>query len=164
MTDPRDPRLKGRQPEFARMSKYPGIGAESMSDVGDTLLTEQGAQYIIENGDVAHTLQHGKKKYPLGRYLRKKLREVLGFNETGSQKESLTKWKMQLRAMHEEKIADTNNKGKTYKELFIEPQKQKILNMESNSSSADSTGKTLAAAKCHPILVSKRFFAYHITS
>lgn len=77
MTRKDDPRLDGRHPEFARMSLKPGIGADYMDEVASTVL-----QYnIIEtHGDVPGVLQHGKKKYPLGRYLKKRLRIRCGLD------------------------------------------------------------------------------------
>lgn len=75
MTTHDDPRLEGRLPEFARMSLKPGIGAGMMHDVASTLL-----EYELDKGmvDVPLALAHGNKQWPLGRYLRKKLRSYIG--------------------------------------------------------------------------------------
>lgn len=81
MTDASDPRLKGRVPEFARMSLKPGIGYMAMHDVADAFLSFdlEGSQ-----GDVPSALRHGTRLLPLGRYLKGKLREMTGM-EDGSQ-------------------------------------------------------------------------------
>lgn len=65
----------GRVQEFCRMSNRPGIGADAMWEIASELL-----RYDLMEGrvDVPTQLQHGKKKYPLGRYLTQKLREYVG--------------------------------------------------------------------------------------
>lgn len=75
MTKDDDPRLGGRFPEFARMSLRPGIGLGMMDELASTLLTLGLDDKMI---DVPMSLQHGSKKWPLGRYLRRKLRERIG--------------------------------------------------------------------------------------
>ena len=68
-------------PEFARQSNRPGIGAKAMSVLADTVLTDFGLDEYIETGDVPSQLRHGGKKWPLGRYLREKLRKEIGVSE-----------------------------------------------------------------------------------
>lgn len=85
MTKKDDPRLNGRYPEFARMSLKPGIGATAMRDVADALETEFGVDIIEENQDVPLSLSHGGKSYPLGPYLRRKLREEIGMEEKSTE-------------------------------------------------------------------------------
>lgn len=75
MTAPDDTRLKGRHPEFTRQSLRPGLGKDAMWEVADVLL-----RYELANAgaDVPVALRHGKKELPLGRYLRRHLREMVG--------------------------------------------------------------------------------------
>lgn len=75
MTRDDDPRLEGRRPEFARMSLRPGIGHGMMHDLASTLM-EYGLDEKL--ADVPAVLQHGTTTYPLGRYLRRTLRSLLG--------------------------------------------------------------------------------------
>lgn len=75
MTKVDDPRLKGRKPEFARMSLRPGLGYDMMHEVANTLM-EHGLEKRIV--DVPVTLRHGGVEYPLGRYLRQQLRTMIG--------------------------------------------------------------------------------------
>lgn len=78
MTQRDDPRLNGRHPEFARMSLRPGIGATAMWNVASALM-----QYNLEyKGDVPAVLDHSHRSYPLGRYLRSKLRTYVGKDAT----------------------------------------------------------------------------------
>lgn len=81
MTNPNDARLAGRYPEFSRMSLRPnGIGAPAMDNVSRALQTDVGMDLVDSAGDVPHSLNHGTKSLPLGRYLRRKLREAIGRN------------------------------------------------------------------------------------
>lgn len=73
-----DPRLGNKHPEFARMSLKPGIGHGALAAVAATII-----QYdlLTPEGDVPVTLRHGSTQWPLGRYLRRKLRLALGLDE-----------------------------------------------------------------------------------
>lgn len=72
-----DPRLGGRHPEFARMSLKPGLGSDAMYEVASQLM-----KYGLDDAwaDVPSVLASGKKLMPLGRYLRRRLRVLLGKN------------------------------------------------------------------------------------
>ena len=79
MTHADDPRLDGRYPEFARMSLKPGIGSGSLETIARALNTGLGS-FVAKNAeDVPSFLRFGDKTYPLGRYLRTKLRVALDF-------------------------------------------------------------------------------------
>lgn len=73
-----DPRLGNRHPEFSRMSLKPGIGFEALHDMADAII-----KYDVEltQGDVPSSLRRGASLYPLGRYLRGKLRELSGMEK-----------------------------------------------------------------------------------
>ena len=77
--------LKGRYPEFARMSNRPGIGGNSIDSIARTLEKQHGHYALTENGDVPISLNIGKRSFPLGRYLRQKLRDRLDIPETVKQ-------------------------------------------------------------------------------
>lgn len=74
MTRADDIRLNGRHPEFSRQSNRPGIGADFMHEVASSLL----AHDLEELSDVPLTLRQGARELPLGRYLRRRLRELTG--------------------------------------------------------------------------------------
>lgn len=82
MTNKLDPRLEGRNPEFARMSLNPGIGLNFMHEVANTFLS---FDLETRQADVPVSLSHGMKKLPLGRYLRRKLRLMVGHDEKAPQ-------------------------------------------------------------------------------
>lgn len=73
-----DPRLGNRHPEFARMSLKPGIGAGVVEAVASVITRYN---LLTPEGDVPVTLRHGDLEWPLGRYLRKRLRIHLGLDE-----------------------------------------------------------------------------------
>lgn len=126
--------LQGRYPEFARQSNKGagGIGASALRAVLDALTTDAGVQHLLATGDVPSTLQHGSKKFPLGRYLRAKLRSMYGM----PQKEPLRlqKFAQEMREL----LAETRatQKVKTYvppRETIISAGTQKVLQQETRS-------------------------------
>jgi len=83
MTKKDDPRLFGRFPEFARMSLKPGIGHDAALDVLDSFLTSsQFLDFLKSEGDVPSFLKANGRAFPVGRYLRSKQREKLGYDES----------------------------------------------------------------------------------
>lgn len=75
MTSEGDPRLEGRHPEFARMSLRPGVGGDALWEVADALLKHD---LDVKLPDVPATLRHGPKEMPVGRYLQRRLRTLIG--------------------------------------------------------------------------------------
>lgn len=78
-TKPGDVRLKGRHPEFARMSRKPGIGHDASKEIARVVNTKGGANYVIREGDVPNTVRWSGTKWPLGRYMLSKVREEAGY-------------------------------------------------------------------------------------
>lgn len=79
MTSYTNPELEGFQPEFARMSLKPGIGALQCESMGKELVR------AFENGhvavDVPGQIRQAGRKMPLGRYVRSKLRVAVGWDK-----------------------------------------------------------------------------------
>lgn len=123
MTNPFDPRLNGRHPEFARMSLNGGLGVFAMDVVADVLTSDKGVYAMEAEGDVPVCLSYGKKKMPLGRYLRRKLREKYGFKDTKTPEEKLLQFSIQMSDLFKEKG----------KEKVLQEKKQKILNLEART-------------------------------
>lgn len=63
------------------MSLRPGIGAGAMALLAQSLQSDAGLDQLNRTLDVPQYLQIGQRKIPLGRYLRKKLREEVGIPE-----------------------------------------------------------------------------------
>lgn len=118
--------LQGRYPEFARMSLKPGIGADGIIPIADALIG-----YLPED-DVPRSLCHDGKSYPLGRYLRSKLREKMGFSENGTPKEKLEEWAMQMLGLYEEHVSSQGYK-KTFKKVIVDLKAQEALILEKRS-------------------------------
>lgn len=97
MTKPDDARLEGRLPEFARMSLRPGIGLGMAHEIASTLMEHKIDERMI---DVPLSLQHGRAKWPLGRYLRRKLRTFVG-REENAPPEALAPQEQEMQALRE---------------------------------------------------------------
>lgn len=81
MTAKDDERLEGRFPEFARMSNRPGLGAEAMKRLARDLTSSEANARALANGiDVPGEVRVAGKLYPVGRYLKGKLREGVGWD------------------------------------------------------------------------------------
>lgn len=118
--------LDGRLPEFARMSRNPGIGAYAVPSITESVMSASGFTYIEENGDVPSQLRHGKQKWPLGRYLKGKLRLGCGFKEEKAPQEV-------LHSMCEKYEIEKDGIRLFDTKAFLEDQeknKQKALNLE----------------------------------
>lgn len=83
------------------MSRRPGIGAGAVPVVAEALNDTHGARSIAVAGDVPQALSHGRVSLPLGRYLRRKLREEMGFAEVGGQEVTKVRQAAELRALCE---------------------------------------------------------------
>lgn len=72
-------KLKGRRPEFSRMSLKPGIGAPVISNLINFTERIPGKVQILKQClDAPVVLRNSGSTLPLGRYLRRKWREALG--------------------------------------------------------------------------------------
>lgn len=123
MTSKDDVRLDGRPPEFARMSLRPGIGGDAMWDVASTVLT-----FDLETpeGDVPSSLRHGTRSLPLGRYLQKRLRKMVGRDEKAPEA-VLDKLRAELHPLREAAFDASLPLAKE----IVKAADQEVLNMES---------------------------------
>lgn len=96
MTSAEDERLEGRHPEFARMSRRPGLGVGMLWDVASALMEHNLHEKMV---DVPLTLSHGTEKLPLGRFMRRKLRTLIGRDEKAP--EVLTAQSIEMQALRE---------------------------------------------------------------
>lgn len=128
-----DVRLKGRQPEFARMSLRPGIGADAMSNVADTV-----RRYgLAENRDAPPAVRIGGKVLPIGRYLRERLRTTLGTTEDDKAR-SYAEWQAEMQSMREAAAALSDKKvyvegtynEEIFRRLLVERDAQKVKTLE----------------------------------
>lgn len=78
-----DVRLRGREPEFRRMSLRPGIGAYAMSVVSEDV----NRFGLVRNRVVPAALRIGGRILPIGKYLRGRLRQELGLGDVATVEE-----------------------------------------------------------------------------
>jgi len=97
MTARDDTRLCGREPEFPARSLKPGIGHDGLWDVASQLM-HYGLDERID--DVPSSLRHGNKDLPLGRYMRQKLRGMIG-REKEAPATTLASMEEELRPLRE---------------------------------------------------------------
>lgn len=119
--------------EFARMSLRPGIGASAMGDVGRSLSSEAGLDWVAVNGDVPAVLRHGKRLLPLGRYLRRRLRGELGFGSLDTPPEAVRMYGLQKAAEKAEARAALYKTGLAawdVEKIMIDTRSQKSKNLE----------------------------------
>lgn len=75
-----DPRLEGRHPEFARMSLNRGIGYGACDEIAKFATSGVGAKHLAETFDVPSVVRVDGGVYPLGRYLRRRVRQLAGMS------------------------------------------------------------------------------------
>lgn len=85
LTRPGDSKLGGRHPEFARMSRHPGIGAGLVPSIASHINQPYGASFVNETKDIPDHLKVGPSDVPLGRYLRRLVRENSGYDASPSE-------------------------------------------------------------------------------
>lgn len=74
-----DPLLEGRRPEFARMSRRPGLGRSAADNaVRAYTETRQGSALLAVSGDVPGDFIYQGRRYTWGRYLTRYMRSELG--------------------------------------------------------------------------------------
>lgn len=107
------------------MSLKPGIGADFMHEVASTLL---GLRSFEVEADVPASLQHGSRKLPLGRYLRRRLRAFTGRDEAAPQA-TIDAAQEELRPMRETAF----DNSRSFKKEVIADAEQKVLNQETRA-------------------------------
>lgn len=122
MTGVDDERLKGRHPEFARMSLRPGIGGDFVPDIASSLMDFNLEKRIQ---DVPLSLAHGKGQWPIGRYLRRQLRQQIG-REPGTPESALAQAKAKLLPVRESAFANS----RSFSKEIVKENEGKILQKE----------------------------------
>lgn len=123
-----DARLKGRHPEFARMSLRPGIGADAIHEIASVflLLNLEDTQ-----ADVPSALRHGSRLWPLGQFLRRKLREAT-FGQASTPEAAKRIIEESLRPLFDASRsfveASPEVKRLVYKDLLTRVDEQKVVN------------------------------------
>ena len=103
------------------MSLRPGIGLGMMHELASKLLEHKLDEKMI---DVPMSLKHGGKPYPLGRYLRRKLRTMIGKDEKTPQK-AIDQAQAELHAVRQTAFENS----RPFKEVILETFEGKRLNI-----------------------------------
>lgn len=127
MTKKDDTRLAGRYPEHSKMSTKPGIGASALPFIIDSLLDSETGELFLENGDVPATLPINGREFPLGRYLKNKLRLAVGVTDEKA-KELFQAWQQELRTMYYD--SEEFKASKSFKEFLVAQSATKVAKME----------------------------------
>lgn len=127
MTRYDDPRLLGRHPEFARMSLRPGIGYHALWEIADVLMS---LDLDVSEADVPSALRHGKRIWPLGRYLRSRLRLMIG-KEATCPDEVLQEVASKLLPLR--LAARASSENPSFKAQVVEAFAQDVLNLETRN-------------------------------
>lgn len=124
MTRRDDIRLNGREPEFSRMSLRPGIGHGFMHEVASTLMQHN----LDDLPDVPVTLRHGASELPLGRYLTRELRKMIG-RDPNTPAETLAQMEAEMRPLREAQF-NSQKKRTSLKEVIQEENAGAIANLK----------------------------------
>lgn len=117
MTKKDDIRLGGRTPEFALMSRRPGIGSKAAEQMAHQMTsTSSYAGWLNKNGDVPHIARQDGKMMPLGRYMVSKIREGVGFENGNSPPLKKAEYLEKMQAMR----ADVGNAAFVAAKPFVD--------------------------------------------
>lgn len=119
-----DPRLNGRNPEFARQSNGGGSGLGGLGFGRVAALVAARDHWNLDwDIDVPVALMQGDKAKPLGRYLRRKLREAIG-KEGNAPREVIEAMAAELLPVRQAAF----DASSSFKEAVIEAGNQKYAN------------------------------------
>jgi len=138
MTSKEDPRCQGRQPEFARMSLKPGIGAGFIPEVASALLSHNLDSTL---SDVPTSLAHGRSAKPLGRYLTRELRKHIG-RPPDAPLSTIQASQEKLRPLQEiaRKTAPKGTYSETYKALILSVNEGRYIQLEAKANRSKKRG------------------------
>lgn len=97
-TRPDTPELEGRLPEFARMSRRPGIGVPGLKWLAEWLVSSEGAKFIARTKDVPRSVRVDGAVYPLGETCVRYLRREAGMADQDPNRLRNYEMRQQLRA------------------------------------------------------------------
>lgn len=135
MTAPDDIRLFGREPEFPARSLKPGIGHDGLWDVASALM-QNGLDESLS--DVPSGLRHGNKTLPFGRYMRRKLRGMIGRCEDAPQ-ETLSAIEEEMLALRLD--ARSSSEEPSFKARLIRQGDGRVAQIEARNAIYGKKGK-----------------------
>lgn len=121
--------LKGRKPEFSRMSRRPGIGGNSVKPIAEAVKRMCMQNHIEATGDIPENLRIGGKRMPLGRYLKNEIREELHINTDEHKEKRMQKWKVEVETVLSDAIVSGQDSKKKAVDLYVDIHDQKRLQL-----------------------------------
>lgn len=130
-------KLKGRHPEFVRMSLKPGIGAVAVKNLITFSVGTRREKFLRMCFDAPAVLKRNGSPYALGKYLRRKWREYLG-RDPDTPKQQIEAHVRELQRVYEEDKAAAVKEGipRTFcdpKFFYTQKTAQRIRNLEARS-------------------------------
>jgi len=129
------PLLKGRPPEFPRMSKNPGIGAGAAIKLAESLqeVSNFSEAFFGNSDDVPSLLRTDSRTQPTGRYLKSVMRKTLGWTDPHKAPErALNAWKKEMRTLYETYVEAEKDSPTARCFLKSEHQKKNFLIQENS--------------------------------
>jgi hypothetical protein len=117
------------------MSNRPGLGFNAVEPIVEALFSQFGKSMLNQHGDVPNFLISGGKKIHLDRYIRSKLQDGIGVDDTTKQR-SLEAFKQELFLMYMDEVTDPEtgkidyDKAKGLKKFIQDKDAQQILNIK----------------------------------
>lgn len=123
--------LRGRHPEFTRMSLRKGIGYVSLESICRSINESSSANTLVRLNDVPLSYRSGNRIRPFGNYLRRELRKAFKISVDGSAPKLFSKrYYEEMRALRKKASSDPerSQKIKSWKEYIVDMSKQKWTN------------------------------------
>lgn len=113
-------------PEFARMSRKPGIGFAAVSAIARSLNDGVGAALVAGLGDAPNELRVGSSRFSLGRYLRDKIAAELGLDHELLSSRRMEKYAMEMLPLLETQTLRDAQDAKNAQEALISTTRYKL--------------------------------------
>lgn len=134
MTSEYDPRLYGRYPEFVRHSV--GIGKVATLKMAELFKSQWVVNHVKNVGDIPRVWMHNGRMWPIDRYMRSKILEVLQIEKPVKEK-ALLKYQeemsvLQANAARDQKVSRSiPSKGGLLRAQYLKENAQKLKNFNS---------------------------------
>lgn len=127
-------KLKGRQPEFVRMSLKPGIGAIAIKNLVTSGVRSRQGKFVKRCLDAPAVLRNSGRTLPLGKYLRRKWREALG-RSPDTPEFVIQEYVNRMQELYKESVALAKKEGvpKAFSDpsaIYFKENRQRIRNLE----------------------------------
>lgn len=116
--------------EFSRISNRPAIGLQALPIILEALKSPHGMEEFHAFGDVPTCLNWGKSKWPLGPFLRSKLRTALGLSAKASDSNHSLQFTLEVQALRNGALYGSQTAKKALNSLFPSKDSARILSIK----------------------------------